>query len=97
MTNVPIPVNASVFNNFMAGIATFDIPDVDMESVFGTLTEALNCPEEDGISMGVEDEEEISDQTMVGGVEWKELKVDYFQSPNYNRKLLYDQLSAKDQ
>ena len=60
MTNVPIPMNASVFNNFMAGIATFDIPDVDMESVFEPLTTALNCPEEDGISMGVE-EEEIND------------------------------------
>ena len=71
-------MNASVFNNFMAGIATFDIPDVDMESVFEPLTTALNCPEEDGISMGVV-EEEINDQTVIGGVEWKDLKLNYFQ------------------
>ena len=86
MTNVPIPVNASIFNNFMAGIATFDLPDVDMESVFQPLTSALDCPEEDAISMGIEDEVEINDQTLIDGVEWKDLKFDYFQSPNYNRK-----------
>ena len=55
----------------VAGIVTFDIPDVDMESTLGS---AFECPEEDSI-LSYLMEEPISDETIVALKTWKEIKV----------------------
>ena len=44
--NIPISGNAGAFSGFIAGVVTFDVPGIDMESVFGS---AVECPEEDSI------------------------------------------------
>ena len=71
LTNVPIPDNASNFIGLLSGVATFDIPNVDMESVFGKIVE---CPEEDGIHLELQ-EDEINDETVIGNITWSELKI----------------------
>ena len=43
IVNVPISENAREFSGIIAGIVTFDIPGVNMESAFLGLTE---CPED---------------------------------------------------
>ena len=96
LTNVPTPENASYFNNFLAAVVTFDIPDVDMESTFGVIIPVLNMPEDDSLLIGDEDEE-LSDLTQVGGTAWKDIKLDYFYAPNFDRKRLFETLSQEDQ
>ena len=93
LTNVPIPENASEFTQFVAGVVTFDIPEVDMESVFGSIVE---CPEDDDILTEL-DEERLSESSTVGGVQWSEIKINYFQQPNFDRKSLFNALDETDQ
>ena len=46
LSNVPISQNAIEVCSAIAEVVTFDIPGIDMESVFGSIVE---CPEQDGI------------------------------------------------
>jgi len=52
-------------------------------------TEALNCPEDDSILTDLLDKE-ISDETTIADVEWRELKQKYFLLPNFDRKSFYN-------
>ena len=51
--NMSIPGNAGAFSKAIAGIVTFDIPGVDMESVFGDI---VKCPDDDDILTDLDDE-----------------------------------------
>ena len=94
LTNVPIPTNASKFTGFVSGVVTFDIPNVHMETVFG---DVVKCPEEDSILTDIVEEQELSDLTTIGGVQWSDLKLRYFYEANFDRKALYNSLNDTEQ
>ena len=58
--NVPVPEIAGEFSGKIAGIVTFDIPNFDMEFVFGGLTECPEEPEDDTFLTNLR-EESLSD------------------------------------
>ena len=79
--NIPIAENVAVFSRVIAEIVTFDIPDIDMESVS---MGALECPENDTILTELE-EVTISDQTTIKGIPWSELKLKFASAPKSER------------
>ena len=52
----------------------------------------LQCPEEDSILKDLE-QESYSDQTIVGGYQWKELRNLLWNDAHFNRKEFIDYLS----
>ena len=62
--NISIPQQTSEFSGFIAGIVTFDIPNIDMETTFHL--ETFECPEQDGIFTDLI-EEDLSGETYIAG------------------------------
>ena len=70
IVNISLPKLAGYFSASIAGIVTFEIPYVDLDTwTFGS----LNLPDNDGILKDLE-EEFISGDTKLGGIKWNELK-----------------------
>ena len=59
-----MPENAGKFSGIIAGIVTFDIPEVDMEFLFAGLTECPEDPEEETFMLDLRDEA-ISDKSEI--------------------------------
>ena len=78
---MPIASNAGIFSQIIAGVVTFDIPGIDMESVLGS---AFECPEEDSILTDLR-EQTISEDTIVNEMTWSEIKVLY-EDPYFDRR-----------
>ena len=77
IVNINLPKLAGSFSSSIAGIVTFDIPYVDLDTwTFGS----LDLPDDDGILKDLE-EEFISGDTKLSGKKWNELKdLIYFNS-----------------
>ena len=78
----------------IAEIVTFDIPDLDFESVL-LPGDSLKCPENDEIFMDLQ-QETFSDKTIVGGYKWSELRVLLWEDPYFNRIAFMESLSRDD-
>ena len=77
---MPIPGNAGAFAGAVSEVVTFDIPYVDMESVFGPI---VACPKDDSILTDLQ-EASLNDNSTVNGTPWYELRIKLFYDPYFD-------------
>ena len=80
--NIATPPLTAEFSGFIADIVTFDIPGIDMENILSL--DSFQCPEDDQIftDMLVES---YSDQTIISGYKWVDLRDLLWNDPYFNR------------
>ena len=71
LINIAIPEKPAKYSGFIAEMVTFDIPDLDMESVLGF--DMFQCPDDDQIFTEI-NTESYSDKTVISGYKWAELR-----------------------
>ena len=79
IVNIKVSSDTGEFAAFIAAIVTFDIPDVDMESVLPFL-----AFKEDEIYLEDLNEEVLTDLTQIKDVLWLELKYLYMQTSSFD-------------
>ena len=82
LINIDIPDNAAKFSGFIAEVVTFDIPDVEMETVLSH--DKFQCPEDDQNFSDI-NTESYSDQTVISSYKWAELRNMLWNDPYFNR------------
>ena len=92
IVNIKLPDTAGSFSSAIAGIVTFDIPNVDMEFIFA---QTISFPEDDSIMNDIR-LDVISDETEINGVSWTDLKGYFWSDPYFDKKAFADSLNVKD-